>query len=210
MSSGLITLPEALGHLLAVLAEDHALVDEAHERLLGARRRRCRRGTCARSASRGDAAPRARRRRRRGRRASSTRCFLARRRLLVVRRIQEAQVVPAGAGPLRHRVRLALRRAAALGAGRVRPIRGWWPGAIRPCRKACSSSTSGSMRGSSDSGTGTMPSLRAVHEGDGLAPVPLPGEDPVAQLVIDGPLADALALQPLDDPELGSSRSSAR
>ena len=47
----------------------------------------------------------------------------------------------------------------------------------------------------------------AVHEGDGLTPIPLPREDPVAELVIDGLFADALALDPLEDPELRFVRS---
>ena len=59
------------------------------------------------------------------------------------------------------------------------------------------------MRGSSDSGTGNDAALRAMHERDGLAPVPLPREDPVAQLVVHGPRAHAVALQLFDDPELG-------
>ena len=64
---GIDHVAAALRHLLAVLAQDHALVDQPLERLGRARRGRGRTAPCARSARRAGAAPRARRRRRTGR-----------------------------------------------------------------------------------------------------------------------------------------------
>ena len=111
-----------LGHLLPVLAEDQALVDQLLRTARASRRGRDRTAPCARSARRAGAARRARCRRRRDRH---------RRRLMLefvsfafrltfrhpvplgfaadealgVPRIEIAQVIPATARPLRHGVR---------------------------------------------------------------------------------------------------------
>ena len=42
-----------------------------------------------------------------------------------------------------------------------------------------------------------------VDDGEGLAPVALPGEQPIAQFVLDRPAAGTIGLEPLDDRRLG-------
>ena len=110
-------LPVALGDFVRAIifarlvaigeGEDHALVDQLLERLLRRDDAEVVTAPCARTGRTADAAPRARRRRRRGRPASSTSRLSGSTRSLVVLRVDEAQVVPARARPLRHRVRLA-------------------------------------------------------------------------------------------------------
>src|SRR5262249_20837711 len=110
--------------------------------------------------------------------------------LRVVSWIEIAQVVPAGAGPLRHRVGLALGGAAALGALAIYPIG-------RPRQRWLSVIGGGEI---TDFGKakwqfafrewdGAAPA--AMDDGYRFAPITLAAEEPIAQLVIDCSFAKA-------------------
>ena len=62
---------------------------------------------------------------------------------------------------------------------------------------------SGSSTGSSDSGSGCARPGFVVDDRERLTPVPLPGEQPVPQLVLDAGLTDAVGDQPRGDGLLG-------
>ena len=112
--------------------------------------------------------------------------------------IHIAQEVPAGTGPLRHGVGLALGSAAAAGAGGVDPI-----GHLGDGRLAVVGGLIALDLGQQQGQLALVHRLPAafltVDHGDRLAPVTLTGEDPVAQLEVDLGLADLLLLQPLGD-----------
>ncbi len=59
--------------------------------------------------------------------------------------------------------------------------------------------TSGSSTGRSASGTGTVPHCGAVDDRNRAAPVALARDEPVAQAIVDGGMALALAVEPADD-----------
>ena len=73
-------------------------------------------------------------------------------------------------------------------SGQRRFARSRWSGIARP---------PAAVSGSSLSGSGDPAALRAIHDRDRLAPVPLAREDPVAQLELHGGDAVALALDDL-------------
>ncbi len=121
---------------------------------------------------------------------------------LVVLRIEVAEVVPARAGPLGHGVRLAPGRLAGLRVGCVHPLLDRGQGRL--------------------AGAGWLVALHlgqrnrelllrqrhwgavlAEDDGERLAPIALTREEPVAQAIVHGPLADALLLQPRGDLALG-------
>ena len=104
---GVDDVAAALGHLLVVFAEDHALVDELLERLGRADDAAVEEHFVPEARSRAGGARRARRRRRRGRSGIQAFSMPGRWRVFIGR-IEKPQVVPAGAGPLRHGVRFAL------------------------------------------------------------------------------------------------------
>ncbi len=109
---------------------DHALVEQPLERLLASSTRPRSKSTLCQKRRRGGAAWHARRRRRRGRRASSSCSSAGSQAAVVAMRRDEAQVVPARTGPLRHGVGLAQRRLAGLGIGGAHPVLGAgqrWP-----------------------------------------------------------------------------------
>ena len=117
-------------------------------------------------------------------------CLFGSERFVIVR-IHVAQEIPARAGPLRHGVGLALGRAAALRAGGVDPVGhlaertlavvgGLIAVHLREHERELI------LRDRHPA------ALRAVDERDRLAPVTLAAEDPVAQLVVDLFLAEAL------------------
>ena len=116
---------------------------------------------------------------------------------LVVVGVHIPQVIPGGAGPLGHGIGLPLGRAAALGAGAVDPVGHLGEGRLTGVGGLVALHI-GQHQGQLALGQGDPAALGAVHHGDGLAPVPLAGEDPVAELIVDLVLADALLLQPLD------------
>ncbi len=72
------------------------------------------------------------------------------------------------------------------------PSRSSWQGGSRRRRSARSCPPAAARSGSCSSGSGHPAALGAVDQGDGLAPVALAGEDPVTQLVVDLFMADAL------------------
>ena len=106
-------------------------------------------------------------------------------------RVAVAQEVPGRVDERVHRVGLAPRRAAALRARRVHEAPRWRRAAS--CPSARSPRRPGSSTGSWSSGTGTMPHVVAVDDRDRRAPVALARDEPVAQAVVDGALALALA-----------------
>ncbi len=110
---------------------------------------------------------------------------------LVVVGIHIAQEVPAGAGPLGHGVRFALGRAAAAGAGGVDPVGHLAQGAFAVVGGLVALHLRQHQRQLLLRQRHPA-ALLAVHQGDGLAPVALAGEHPVAQLVVDLLLAEAL------------------
>ena len=116
---------------------------------------------------------------------------------LCVLRIDVPQVVPAGTAPLRHGVGLALCGAAALGTSAVDP-------AVDVCQRALS--RAGRLIACDfRQGEGKLvlrnkdcSAVRAVDEGDGLSPVSLAAEDPVAQLEVHHLVSDLALLEELD------------
>ena len=114
---------------------------------------------------------------------------------LVVVGVHIAQEVPAGAGPLGHGVGFALGGAAAARAGGVDPVGHLGQGAFAVVGGLVGFHHR-QHQGQLAFGQSHPAALLAVHQGDGLAPVALTGEDPVAQLVVDLLVAQAALLQP--------------
>ncbi|MNS52788.1 hypothetical protein D3C72_855150 [compost metagenome] len=182
------------GHLLAVLTQDHALVEELLEGL-----------------GRGDVAevveylvPEAGVQEVHDRvlRAADVQVDgqpallgLLAHELLVVVRIHEAQVVPATAGPLGHGVGLAARRQAGLGIGGVDPLRRIGERALTGARRLDLVHL-GQGQGQGALGEGLDGAVFEVDDRNRLAPVALAAEDPVAHAVGDLLGADALSFQP--------------
>ncbi|MPM73330.1 hypothetical protein SDC9_120310 [bioreactor metagenome] len=104
--------------------------------------------------------------------------------LFGVVRIEVAQIVPAGACPLGHRVGLTLGFAAANRTGGVHP-------AVNLCKRTFSGTAGfvtgyfGKQQGKLFFGNSNRAAGGAVHQGDGFTPVPLPAENPVPELVVD-------------------------
>ena len=120
--------------------------------------------------------------------------LLGRERQLLVVRIGVAQVVPAGACERVHRVRLALRRAAAYRARRVHER------LVRGKRLACSQvDVLGQAHRKVLLRHGHEAAFRAVHGRDGVAPVALTADQPIAQAELHGLLALALGREVADD-----------
>ena len=192
-------------------------------------RGRGRRAPCARSARTRGGAPRARPRRRTGRRG---RPWASRRRAcpcahsrstagstsaILVRRVEVAQVVPTRARPLRHRVGLAEVRAATAAVTRPRRTReielDLHP--VGGARQRRLGQRVGIVRGGGFEvdHLGQLDRQHRLRQRDRtdivvddrerLAPVALPAEQPVAQLVRDGRLAVPVLLEPRDDLALG-------
>ena len=113
--------------------------------------------------------------------------------------VEVAQVIPATAGPLRHGVRLTLETvtglAPFLGAGQRRLAGAGWL-------------EIGQVRRRERQVILDQAKVAAVvpHDRERLAPVALPTEEPVAQLVINPPLAKCLFLEPSGDFALGIRR----
>ena len=129
--------------------------------------------------------------------------------LRVVAGVEKPEVIPARSRPLRHRVGLAAnhfpsrwkkRQSAARTRGRAdhRACSPRAPAAATAahCRRTRWASNS---RWCGDHRDADYRGLDRKVDGDGLAPVALPAEDPVAQLVIDLGLADPLVLEMVDD-----------
>ena len=121
---------------------------------------------------------------------------------LVVVGIDIPQEVPAGAGPLGHGVGFPLSGAAAAGAGGVDPVghlgqrrfavvRGLVAFHVRQLHRQLIFRH------------GHPAALVAMHQRDGLAPVPLAGEHPVAQLEVDLLFAQALFGEKFNDALFG-------
>ena len=128
-------------------------------------------------------------------------CRIAER--LVVVRIDVAQVVPARAGPLRHGVGLA---AVALAVARdLDPVRRLAQRRLGLAASACSppvrAGAAAARRASAARRRPVgLPSLvQFVQDRERLAPVALPAEEPVAQLVVDLALAQPVLFQPGGD-----------
>ena len=117
---------------------------------------------------------------------------------LVVVGVHIPQEVPAGTGPLGHGVCLPLGRAAAAGAGGVDPLGHLADGALAVVGGLVALHL-GEEQGQLVLRQGLPAAFLAPDHGDGLAPIPLAGEDPVTELIVDLGLADALLLQPLGD-----------
>ena len=116
---------------------------------------------------------------------------LVRDRRLVVVRIHIAQEVPRRTRPLGHGVGLALGGASALGALGIDPVGHLGERALAVVGQLVAVHLRQDER-QLLFGHGHPAALRAVDEGDGLAPVALAGEDPVAQLVVDLFMAPSL------------------
>ena len=116
---------------------------------------------------------------------------LVRDRLMVVVRIHIAQEVPRRTRPLGHGVGLALGVAPALGALGIDPVGHLGERALAVVGQLVAVHLRQDER-QLLFGHGHPAALRAVDEGDGLTPVALAGEDPVAQLVVDLFMAPSL------------------
>ena len=114
---------------------------------------------------------------------------------VVVLRVAVAQEVPARTGPLGHSVGLALGGGTAAGAGRADPL-----GMARQRAFAVLARLKvldlGQAQGQLALGQGHPTALVAIDHGDGLAPVALTAEHPVAQLEVDLLVALAVLLEP--------------
>ena len=131
---------------------------------------------------------------------------------LVVGRVDVAHLVPARAGPLRHRVGLAVVGPEAiaqveldldpLGGLAQRRLRGGVDvvGVVGARRVV---GDLGQLDGQHRLGQGVDAAVLVPHDREGLTPVALAGEEPVAQAVGDRAAADALGLQPADHGGLG-------
>ena len=190
------------------VGQDVSLVEQPAERFRGRSRHRSRTAPCARTSRTAGAAPRARRRRRTGRRRTATSSTARRPRRPGPRRCRDqvAQVVPARPGPLRHDVQLT---AVA-------------PGAIAQIQRDLGPAGRAGQRGHRVAGVVLRyrPEIRhlrqrhrqhvigqrdrpgrvglVVDDGERLAPVALPGEQPVLQVVGAAARADPVPLQALD------------
>ncbi len=125
---------------------------------------------------------------------------------VLVRGVEVAQVVPARPGPLGHRVRLAavrLRAVAQVELGED-PLLGACQRRLGKCFRVVGDpglevDDVGELDGEHLLGHGDRPVALVVHDREGLAPVALPAEEPVAQLVRDRRPALLGALEPLAD-----------
>ena len=116
---------------------------------------------------------------------------------LVVRRIDVAEVIPAAAGPLRHRVRLADALLAGLRVDDVHPVRRLRERRLAGARRLVV--VEGRERERKVFlGDERVRAVLPVDDGERLAPVALAREEPVAELVLRLRLADALLDEPLD------------
>ena len=110
---------------------------------------------------------------------------------ILVVRVHIAQIIPAGACPLGHGVRLAFGRAAAARASSVDPVghlRQWAFAIVSRLIAVNLRKNNGQLL----LGNRHPAALRAGDHRDGLAPVALAGENPVAQLVIHFLMAPTL------------------
>ncbi|RPK43838.1 hypothetical protein EES40_16160 [Streptomyces sp. ADI93-02] len=132
--------------------------------------------------------------------------------LLGVVRVQVAQLVPAGTGPVGHGVGLAavLLRAVAQVQGDVDPVGvpgqrglGLGVGVLRVEGARRVVLDLGQLQRQHRLGQRVGDALLVVHDREGLTPVALAAEQPVTQPEVDGALADAVRLQPLGDLRLG-------
>ena len=131
---------------------------------------------------------------------------------LGVRRVGVAQLVPGRAGPLRHDVRVArvfLRPIAEIERD-LHPLGGLGQRGrrlgIRVLRVEGHRAVVvdlGELDGEHLVGQRVGGAVLVVHDGEGLAPVALAREQPIAQLVLDLAAAQALRLEELDDLVLG-------
>ena len=120
---------------------------------------------------------------------------------LLVFRIDITQEVPAGAGPLGHGVGFPPRRPAGGAVDGLQPVPGVGQGALGRAAGLVSVHIRQFHRQVAVAhGPGFV-----VHEDDreGFPPVPLPGKQPVAKLVVDLALAEVLIFQPVDHLRLG-------
>ncbi len=134
--------------------------------------------------------------------------------LLAVVRVQVAQLVPAGTGPVGHGVGLAAElpgpASVAQVQGDVDPVLvarqrglGLGVGVVRVEGAGRVVLDLGQFKGQHRLGQRVGDAVLVVDDREGLAPVALAAEQPVAQPEVDGALADALARQPLGDAGLG-------
>ncbi len=115
---------------------------------------------------------------------------------VIVGGVAVAQEVPRGVDERVHRVGLSLRRPAAVRAGRVHPVLG------SRQRRAALGRVVVDVRQLHRQlivGDGHHPAALAVQDRDRTAPVALPGDEPVAQTVVDRGMTLALTIEPRDD-----------
>ena len=116
---------------------------------------------------------------------------------LVVSRVYVAEIVPAAARPLRHRVRLANALLPGLRIDDVHPL-----GRLCERRLACPGRLVVGELGERERqvflGNERVRAVLPVNHRERLAPVALAREEPVAELVLRLRLADAPFLEPLD------------
>ena len=112
--------------------------------------------------------------------------------------IHIAQEVPAGAGPLRHGIRLSLSRTATAGAGGVHPVGHFGQGAFAGVRRLIAVYHRQAQRQLALRQR-HIAALVALDDGDRLAPVTLAAEHPVTQLEVHFLMALALCGQPFND-----------
>ncbi len=118
--------------------------------------------------------------------------------LLLVMRVQVTQIIPAGAGPLRHGIGLAQAAASGFRVFVLQPV--FSPGQGRlAVRGGLVVFQFGQQHGQLFFGDQAHRAVLVVHQGEWFTPVALSGEEPVAQLVVDAGLAYALAFQPVAD-----------
>ena len=116
---------------------------------------------------------------------------------LVVERIDVTEIVPAAAGPLRHRVRLADALLAGLRVGDVHPIRRLRERRLASARRLVVLKLGERQRQISLVDE-RLRAVLPVNHRERLAPVALTREEPVAELVLRLRLADLVLLQPFD------------
>jgi len=117
---------------------------------------------------------------------------------LVIMRVHIPQEIPGRTRPLRHGIRFTFGRAAALRAGGVHPVGHFGQRRLAGLGRLVRIDLRQRQRQLVLRQRHPAAFL-AVHQRDRLAPVALAGEDPVAELVVDLGLADALLLQPFGD-----------
>ena len=103
---------------------------------------------------------------------------------LVIVGVHVPQEVPGRPSPLGHGVGLPLGRAAAAGAGGVHPVGHGRQGGL-PVVGGLIAAHLGQQQGELLLRQRNPAALVAVDQGDGLPPIPLAGEDPVPELVVD-------------------------